>query len=761
MNTKQFHRRVWALVLLLALMITGMGAALYDLQINNGDYYYALTQRKIAETQTVEAARGQILDRNGQVLVSNKVIYKVTLDLSQMGEEQNGVLLSLIEAARAEGVEWTDSLPITQTEPFRFTTDEPYFSSSRDEEGAWVKTLTRLGRLAVKLGWVDDPTKAPEVEAAPEPKEEKPGLLDRLKSLIKGEQKEAPKKAKEPKPLLSAEALLGAMCRSFGVKGEGAVDEKAAQKAGETVPVLNIGDLSPTDARALAGILYELNLRSREVYMASEYVFASGVDIDFISRVKEQDLPGVVIEAATVRQYHTKYAAHLLGRVTPIYPDEVEYYTNLDLDGDGVGDYSMNDTVGREGAEQAFEAYLRGTPGVRSVERNTKGKIVSQTWLSEPEPGNNVMLTLDIGLQAYVENLLADSLPKLASEEVEGAACVVLDAKGNDVLAAASYPTFDLANYSADYGENANNPLKPLLNRAFQGLYPPGSTFKMITAIAGLEENIVTPRTQIQDMGRFTYYVPNGPQCWIYRQYGSTHGLVDVSKAIEVSCNYYMFEVSRQLGIDRLVDYATRFGLGQKTGVELAEKRGVMAGPAYTESQGGIWYEGSTQSVSIGQESTQITPIQLASYIVTLVNGGTRNATHLLKEVKSSDFSQVVYSYEPQVLGEIDIKEENLNAVKIGMLRLTTQGSVRRSFQDLPFQVGAKTGSAQVSAQTESNAVFVCFAPYDDPEIVVAMAVEHGGSGGELADMAADVLRYYFSAQETREEIPAENTLIR
>ena len=219
MNTKQFHRRMWAMVMLLALMITGMGAALYDLQINNGDYYYALTQRKIAETQTVEAARGQILDRNGQVLVSNKVIYKVTLDLSQMGEEQNGVLLSLIEAARAEGVEWTDSLPITQTEPFRFTTDEPYFSSSRDEEGAWVKTLTRLGRLAVKLGWVDDPTKAPEVEAAPEPKEEKPGLLDRLKSLIKGEQKEAPKKAKEPKPLLSAEALLGAMCRSFGVKG--------------------------------------------------------------------------------------------------------------------------------------------------------------------------------------------------------------------------------------------------------------------------------------------------------------------------------------------------------------------------------------------------------------------------------------------------------------------------------------------------------------------------------------------------------------
>ncbi len=764
MNTKQFHRRVWAIVLLLALMVTGMGAALYDLQINNGESYSRLTEKKIAETQSVPAARGNLYDRNGQVLVSNRVIYEVTLDAGLMKEEERcRILLSLIEAARTEGVEWTDNLPITRTAPFRFTTDDPYYAVSRDEDGREVKTLTRLGRLAVKMGWVDDPTKEaePETETAAPAKE--PGLLDKIKRFLKGgASADVPKKAKEPKPLLEAEALLGVMCESFGVAGEGAVDRKKAAKNGETVPNLNIGDMSETDARALAGVLYELNLRSQNIYTAAEYVFASDVDIDFISRVKERDLTGVVIEAATLRQYHTKYAAHLLGRTGLMDKKEWEYYKTVDADGDGKTDYQMNDTVGKEGAEQAFESLLRGKPGTRTVERNTKGKIVAQDWETEPEPGGNVMLTLDIGLQGYVENLLADAVPKLASEETEGAACVVLDVKGAEVLTAASYPTFDLANYASELAEKGDDPLHPFLNRAFQGAYPPGSTFKMLTAIAGLEEKIITPTTLIRDEGQYNYYGPNGPKCWIFRQYGSRHGLINVSKAIEVSCNYFMFEVGRQLGIERLDEYAARFGLGEKTGIELAESAGVMASPAYTESLGGKWYQGNVLSVAIGQESTQVTPLQLANYIATLVNGGTRNAVHLLKEVKSSDFSQVIQSYEPQVLDTIEIQDQNLKAVKAGMLALTTNNSsVRQYFQSLPFQAGAKTGSAQVTGQNESNAVFVCFAPYDDPEIAVAIAVEHGGSGSELASMAADVLRYYFSSQETRDEIPVENTLIR
>lgn len=768
MDPKQFHRRVWAMVVLLALMLTTMSAALYDLQINKGKDYYDLTQHKIAEQQSVRAARGPILDRNGQVLVSNRVVYQVRLDLALMGKERNDTLLALIRAARAEGVEWNDSLPVSQTYPFTFTTDTPYYTVSLDEEGNTRRTLTRLGRLGVKMKWMADPTQnsAPAQDAAPSAPE--PGLWDKIKGFLSGSgggQKTDGSQSK--KSALSAYPtpvqLLGNMCRTFDLKGEGAVDEKAAAKAGETVPELNIGDMDPVDARAVAGVLYELYLRSQDVYVANEYVFASEVDIDFISRVKELSLTGVVVEATTVRQYHTAYAAHLLGRTALMSAEEWEYYKTVDEDGDGVSDYQMNDVVGKQGAELAFESYLRGRPGLRTVERNTKGNIVSENWLREPEPGGSVVLTLDIGLQAYVENTLAAALPALDSEEVEGAACVVLDVDSAELLACASYPSYDLANFSADYTEISQNPLKPLLNRAFQGLYPPGSTFKMITAVAGLEEGIITPSTRIRDEGRYTYWGETGaPQCWIYRQRRGNHGLINVTRAIEVSCNYFFFDVGRQLGIDTLVDYANRFGIGERTGVELTESKGVMASREYTESLGGKWYEGSVTSVAIGQESTQVTPLQLANYIATLVNGGTRNAAHLLKEVKSSDFSQVVYSYEPQVLNTIDIQPENLAAVKQGMLDLTTgNGSLRRYFQNLPVQVGAKTGSAQVSSQTESNAVFVCFAPYNDPEIAMAIVVEHGGSGSELATIAADILSYYFSFQESREEIPAENTLIR
>lgn len=761
MDPKQFQRRALVMVLLLALMLTGMGATLYDLQINNGQEYYRQAQNKIAEQETVEAARGQILDRNGQVLVSNQVVYQVSLDTSLMKEERNHILLKLMEISREEGVEWTDNLPISQTAPFTFTTDDPYYTVSVDEEGNTVKSLTRLGRLAVYYGWIEDPTAEPgETEEADAPAQEEPGLWDKIKAFFSGSpaQTETSSQETEPGQLPNAQELLGKMCATFDIQGEGAVDKDSD----ETVPVLNIGDMSTRDARALAGILYELNLRSSGVYQANEYVFAQDVDIDFITRVKENSLTGVVIEPTTVRQYHTTYAAHLLGQVTPIYPEEVEYYTSLDLDGDGVADYSLNDTVGRGGVEQAFESYLRGVSGVRTVERNASGKIVSETWLEEPKPGDNVVLTLDINLQAYVENTLATAIPQIDVEEaVGGGACVILDVDTSEVLACASYPTFDPAKYNSNFNEYASDPLEPLFNRALQGTFAPGSTFKMVTAIAGLEEGIITPTTEIKDEGIYKYYSSPQPRCWIYNTNGGNHGSINVSEAIEVSCNYFFYEVGRLVGIDTLVDYATRFGLGQKTGLELAESQGVMASPEYTESMGGTWYEGSVLSVAIGQESSQFTPIQLANYIATLVNGGSRNATHLLKEVKSSDFSQVLYTKEPELLSTIEIKDENLEAVKAGMLALTTEGSVSRHFADLPFQVGAKTGSAQVDGQVEANAVFVCFAPYDDPEVAMALVVQRGGSGSELGAMAADILSYYFSSQETRDEAPTENTLVR
>lgn len=701
MEKKQFHRRGLGMLLLLAVILFGLGSSLYDAQMIHGAEYLARSQNSIAETQTVEAARGDILDRYGRVLVSNRVTYQVALNTDAMEKNRNDILLALIRIARDAGVEWEDTLPITAQPPFRYTTDTPFQYPTTDEEGSPTTSLTRLGRLAVKMKWIDDPT-ADGAQGAPLP---------------------------------TAEELLEKMRESFQLELEGA------------------------DMRAVAGVLYELYYRSM-VNSWPPYVFAEGVDIDFISKVKEQGLSGVEIEAATVRTYNTEYAAHLLGRVGAI--ENWDAYKDLDLDGDGTPDYEMDDTVGKEGAELAFESYLRGTAGVREVERNTSGKVVSEKWTTAPQPGDNVVLTIDIDLQKQVENILSQAIPQLASEDTEGAACVVMDVNRAEVLASASYPSYHLATYSADLAENSADPLKPFLNRAFQGVYAPGSTFKMVTAVAGLESGIIEPDTEIMDTGVYTYYQDDGPQCWYWRQYRRKHGLVNVSEALEVSCNVFFFDVGRRVGIQGLQEFAAKFGLGEPTGIELYEETGVMAGPEYTQSMGQTWYEGSTLSVAIGQESSQFTPLQLANYIATLVNGGTRYSAHLLKEVKSSDFSQVLYTYKPEVLDSIDIQPENLDAVKAGMLALTTgKGSLARYFQDLPVQVGAKTGSAQVNAETESNAVFVCFAPYDDPQIAISLVVEKGGSGSTLASIAADILRYYFSAEESREETLTENTLIR
>ncbi len=760
MNHKQFSRRVIGVVVMLAILLTFLCSNLYTIQYTNGADYAEQSVAKVSETETVSASRGNILDRNGKVLVSNQVSYNVTLDLNLLGTGQDrcNTLLALTQTATEQGIAWTDTLPITTQSPFEYTTADPFYTTSTDENGETVYNLTSLGKLAVEMKWIQDPSKQSSTDST---SEQKPGLVDKIKSFFgMGGSSETTQPQTDSKALPTAEELLGLMCKSFDIAGDGKVDESQAKANGETVPTLNIGDMSSTDARTIAGILYELYYRSR-VNSWPPYTFATDVSIDFITRVKELSLPGVEIETTSVRKYNTQYAAHLLGYTGPITRDTWSTYKEK-------GGYTMNDTVGITGAESAFESYLKGTSGQRAIERNENGKIISSQWLTNsetgeslaPQPGQNVFLTIDIDLQQQVEDILASGVASLQSKETEGAACVVLDVNSGDVLASASYPTYSLATFRQDYNTLRDDPLNPLLNRALQGLYPPGSTFKMITAIGALEENKVTPTEQINDLGRYTFYSSPQPQCWYFRQYGRTHGLQNVSDAIMNSCNYYFYEVGRRLGIDLLDQYAAMFGLGQKTGIELTESAGVVASPAFTESLGGTWYEGNILSVAIGQESTQVTPIQLANYIATLVNGGTRYSTHLLKTVKSNDFSEVTYNYEPQVVSQIEIQDENLEAVKLGMLKLTTEGSVSSAFKDVPVQVGAKTGSAQVSAQTNSNAVFVCFAPYDDPQIAVAIAVEHGGSGSELGKIAAQIVTAYFSVQGEQGEITQENTLV-
>ena len=508
---------------------------------------------------------------------------------------------------------------------------------------------------------------------------------------------------------------------------------------------------SDTDVRAVLGVEYELSIR--QLINTTAYVFAEDVDSNLISLLSDGDYAGVKVVSSTVREYETNYAAHILGTVGRIYEEE---YATLKEKG-----YAMDDLVGKSGAESAFEDYLRGTDGTRIVSTNSEGKITNELYTEKPEPGDTVELTLDLNLQKAAEDALADTVSKMTEEDgiVRGAGAAVIQVGTGDILALASYPTFDLSTYRMDYDTLKDDPSKPLFNRATQGTYPPGSTFKPCTAVAALESGAITTNTKIYDKGIFR--LPNGKdnfylKCWIYP---GSHGLINVSQAITVSCNYFFCTVGNLTGIDTIDKYATAFGLGQHTGIEIGDSAGILAGPAHSEAVGKTWYGGDTVQAAIGQSDHLFTPLQLANYIATLVGGGDHYDAHLLKTVKTYDNSKVVYTESNKPTNTVEMSDSTLEAVKEGMKGLTT-GSLAAYFKDSIVSAGAKTGTAQLGKDIKNNGIFVCFAPYDNPQIAVAIVIEKGGSGSALASTGVKILNSYFGADEVGSMIIGENTLI-
>ena len=726
MEGKQFHIRTLVVAGILALLLATFAGVLYQLQIVKGEDYRAASTVKIANVETVEAARGEIVDRYGRNLVGNRATYEITLNTSIMGKEaqRNAILLELIHICQENGIAWTDTLPISKDAPFTYTSDSPLVYT--DSEGK--VRFNYLGALldALPLG------------------------KDILPNHWKQEDLDAASSVADLGEGLTAEEVIAGLRQYF------LIDDS----------------LSDADARALIGVLYEVNLRSQDIRKTA-YIFAQDVTINAISAIKERSLTGVAVSATTVRQYSTTSAAYLLGRVGVIQAENWDKYKDKG--------YNMDDSVGIGGVEAAFEDYLRGESGTLIQELSTSGKVVSETWKVDtetgetlaPEPGDNVMLTLDLRLQEKVEEVLASTIENLKSEDTQGGAVVVQDVNDGSILAMASYPTFDLSTVYQDtqtYNAALNDPLKPFNNRATNGTYPPGSTFKPLVAIAALQEGVVTPEEKILDTGYLQLpeedHYPYGdwhPQCWYYRQYRGTHGRENLSDALRDSCNIYFFTIGHRLGIDRVEQYAYDFGLGQTTGLELGEAKGWVAGPETSEALGMEWYGGNLLNAVIGQDNNMVTPIQLTNYIATLVNGGKHYATHLLKTVKSSDYSSTVYEYEPELLNTLDLDPENVEAVKEGMWKVANDPKSSSSvyFKDLPVEVGAKTGSAQVASNVEANALFVCFAPYDDPQIAISMVVERGASGSNLAQATAEIVDYYFSAENTTESVGTENTLLR
>lgn len=673
-NPHPAKRRVIALLVFFGAFLLLFAAVLYDAQILHGDENRAKSISSNAASETVTASRGIITDRNGKVLVSNRLAYTLVFDRSGFDDDAalNAAILRLVQLCEETGTGWNDTLPIGRVGNFL------RYSNARSE--TFDKFIEKNDLTSGASGRQ---------------------LLSELRKLYH-------------------------------------VDES----------------LSEREARLIVGVRYELHSRD-------SYTFAEDVSTEVLSLITDGRYEGVTIRTASARVYNTALAAHILGTIGPIWQEE--WSSNEDTGYVGYADkgYSMNDLVGKDGVEKAFESYLRGTDGRRLITTDETGKITGELYTREPQPGGTVALTLDIDLQADVEAALAETISGMIdkdSNERGGAAAVVSVGTG-EVLALASYPTYDLSTFNEDYDELVNDQRLPMFNRATQGIYAPGSTFKMVTAVAALESGIITPSSIIQDRGIYTYYKDPQPMCWIYSQTGSTHGRINVSQAITDSCNYFFYEVGRLTGIRTLDSYASQFGLGQSTGIEIGDSSGVLASPEWAESHDQEWTDGQTITAAIGQSYNLFTPLQLANYVATLVGGGDHYQAHLLKNVKAYDNSRLLYMYGDKPMNTVEISDSTLSAVTKGMHELTVSGSVAYAFENCVVSAGAKTGSAQVGTDI-ANGVFVAYAPYENPEIAVAIVIEKGGSGAALANTAVEIINSWFSRAQDGTAI-GENTLLK
>lgn len=673
-NPHPAKRRVIALLVFFGAFLLLFAAVLYDAQILHGGENRAKSISSNAASETVTASRGIITDRNGKVLVSNRLAYTLVFDRSGFADDAalNAAILRLVQLCEETGTGWNDTLPIGRVGNFL------RYSNARSE--TFDKFIEKNELTSGASGRQ---------------------LLSELRELYH-------------------------------------VDES----------------LSEREARLIVGVRYELHSRD-------SYTFAEDVSTEVLSLITDGRYEGVTIRTASARVYNTALAAHILGTIGPIWQEEWSSSEDTGYVGYADKGYSMNDLVGKDGVEKAFESYLRGTDGRRLITTDETGKITGELYTREPQPGGTVALTLDIDLQADVEAALAETISGMIdkdSNERGGAAAVVSVGTG-EVLALASYPTYDLSTFNEDYDELVNDQRLPMFNRATQGIYAPGSTFKMVTAVAALESGIITPSSIIQDRGIYTYYKDPQPMCWIYSQTGSTHGRINVSQAITDSCNYFFYEVGRLTGIRTLDSYASQFGLGQSTGIEIGDSSGVLASPEWAESHDQEWTDGQTITAAIGQSYNLFTPLQLANYVATLVGGGDHYQAHLLKNVKAYDNSRLLYMYDDEPMNTVEISDSTLSAVTRGMHELTVSGSVAYAFENCVVSAGAKTGSAQVGTDI-ANGVFVAYAPYENPEIAVAIVIEKGGSGAALANTAVEIINSWFSRAQDGTAI-GENTLLK
>lgn len=510
------------------------------------------------------------------------------------------------------------------------------------------------------------------------------------------------------------------------------------------------------DARKIISIRYEISYQG---YSNTKSIqIAENISRNTLLEIKERssEFSGVEVVEEPKRVYPLgNTASHIIGRIGRI--EEEELKGNEDT-------YDQNDIIGKSGIEYVFEEYLKGQNGIKQIDMDVEGTITNEYISQEAVAGNDVILTIDSKLQAVTEQALKSNIERIAggafskTSPADAGAAVVLNVKTGEVLAMASYPDYDPSAFVNGIDNNTwnyyiNGDTKPLENKAISAMYSPGSTYKMVTALAGLETGAITTKEKIRDTGVYRKYNSSW-KCW----YTRGHGYLDVSNAIERSCNYFFYEVGDRVGIDNLAKYSYYLGLGHKTGIELkGEIPGVLASNEIARQENRAWNPGETISAAIGQSYNTFTPLQMAKYVGMIANRGRKLDITVVKSIIRPDGSEVPRNeYESKVsekLGltaddteEMNFNEENIQAILEGMRGVTSEsgGTAYSTFKDFDIEVGGKTGSAQTGVEGKTNAWFVGFAPFDNPEIAIVVFVRNGGSGGYTAEVARDIIAQYF-----------------
>lgn len=689
MPKKKFFIRYFVLLAVFIVAVFWYGGTLLNMQFARAEEYKRTIQTTYIKTFVVPALRGEIFDRNGIPLITNRNIYDIVIDGKKMPKKDYvKIIIDLVEKINYyNGKIENGSLPVM---------------SIGDESGYGNET-----RYSYTM-------------------------------------------------VLSSSSAERARLDNFLKKNQLNINTSADELVEFLTNKYNLNEYMPPEERdpklfmTVLGICYDFDRRN--VLLGDyEYKISSDVNKVLMTVIAENshNYPGVEVRLTYERVYNTPASApHILGRVGPIPAGMQDWY-------DERG-YVMDAKVGISGVESAFEEYLRGINGELERTYDQDDNLISERYIKEPVAGKDVYLTIDIKLQQVAEHSIVRTIdrihdlaantkePKLNGADANAGASAVIDPNNGEVLAIVTYPSYDLSTAYTDmevYNELSANPAKPFTNRATQGLYEPGSVFKIVTSIAALCDGKLTPNEQIYDAGKYTKYEDYQPACWLYNLRGGSHEYINVSQALEHSCNYFYFTVGERVGIDTLNKYSKHLGFGERTGIEIGETKGWLASEFIELT--GVWRGGDLLQASIGQSANQFSPLQMATMLGTVLNGGERYRSHLLLCVKEYGSDEIYYAPEPEIIDSIEISEANLNAVRSGMVRVTETGSASSLFNGFPVRVGGKTGTAQISNEV-SNGTFVAFAPYDKPEVSMSVVIEKGAKGTWAGFVAEDVLAYYF-----------------